>query len=114
MLSIYMRSCSAMAIGIGAEGARMMLKWGNRGKLARVAKRAIEWDRILQHMHNASREGKVCEARNLTNQSQGLNLRYVTPTRGKGNGITCCRSSAPAYCIIRIRVFHSLRTRDGE
>ena len=50
MLSIYMRSCSAMAIGIGAEGARMMLKWGNRGKLARVAKRAIEWDRILQQI----------------------------------------------------------------
>ena len=28
--SIY---CSAMAIRIGAEGARMMLKRGNRGKL---------------------------------------------------------------------------------
>ena len=36
--------CSAMAIKIGVEGGRMMLKWGNRGKLARVAKRAIECD----------------------------------------------------------------------
>ena len=40
--------CSAMAIRIGAEGARMVPKWGNRGKLARMAKRVIECDGILQ------------------------------------------------------------------
>ena len=37
--------CSATAIRIGVEGARMMPKWGIRGKLARIAKRAMEWER---------------------------------------------------------------------
>ena len=35
--------CSAMAIRIGVEGGRMMPKSGNRGKLARIAKRAIAY-----------------------------------------------------------------------
>ena len=35
--------CSAMAIKIGVEGGRMMPKWGNRGKLARMAKIAMEY-----------------------------------------------------------------------
>ena len=37
--------------GIGAEGARMVPKWGNRGKLARIAKRAIECDGVLQQYY---------------------------------------------------------------
>ena len=40
--------CWAMAIRIGVEGDRMMLEWGNRGKLARIAEQVHNCDGILQ------------------------------------------------------------------
>ena len=44
--------CSAMAIKIGVEGGRMMPKWGNKGKLARMAKIAMEFcDRTPGALH---------------------------------------------------------------